>query len=217
MSSRVKHRRAYVSPRRDESAEATRGAILQASRSLFLEQGYAGTTIAAIADRASVSAKTVYARFGNKRRLLVAVLDHAIAGDALPISIRERAWVRDMRDEEDRGRRLDLLAQAGAGILGRRTDIDELIRRAADVDPDLGELVASSRAQRRAGQAELLGIAIGEEPDEAAIDALFAIGSPEVYRLTVIESGWSHDRFVAWYARTIRRLFLDYEPRASAT
>lgn len=217
MSKPVKPRRAYRSPRRDATAESTRIAILSASRTLFLERGYAATAIAEIAERAAVSDKTVYARFGNKRRLLVAVLDHAIAGDALPIPIRERAWVRDMRDEADRGKRLDLLAHAGAEILARRTDIDALIRRAADVDPDLGDMVTASRAQRRAGQGELLGIAFGEEPDGAAIDALFAIGSPEVYRLTVIESGWSHDRFVAWYATTIRRLFLDYEPRASAT
>jgi AcrR family transcriptional regulator len=213
MSSRVKSRRTYVSPRRTATAEATRAAILVASRALFLECGYAGTTIAAIADRASVSAKTVYARFGNKRQLLAAVLDHAIAGDAIPVPILERDWVRAMRDEDDRGKRLDLLAHAGAAILGRRTEVDELIRKAAEVDPDLGDLVSTSRTQRRAGQAELLRIALGEPPDEAAIDSLFALGSPEVYRLTVIESGWSHDRFVTWYATTIRRLFLDEEPR----
>ncbi len=208
MSSRVKSRRPYVSPRRDATAEATRSAILEASRALFVDRGYAATTVAAIADRASVSAKTVYARFGNKRRLLAAVLDHAIAGDALPIPILDRDWVQAMRDEVDRGKRLDLLAHAGAAILGRRTEVDELIRKAAEVDPDLRDLVATSRIQRRAGQAELLRIALGESTDEAAIDALFALGSPEVYRLTVIESGWSHDRFVAWYAATIRRLFL---------
>lgn len=209
MTIRVKPRRAYVSPRRDATAEATRSAILEASRALFLEDGYAATTIAAIADRASVSAKTVYARFGNKRQLLAAVLDHAIAGDALPVPILERDWVSGIRDENDRGKRIDLLAHAGAAILGRRTEVDELIRRAAEVDPDLRDLAVTSRTQRRAGQAELLRIALGESPDEAAIDALFALGSPEVYRLTVIESGWSHDRFVAWYATMLRRLFLD--------
>lgn len=208
MSDRVKPRRSYVSPRRAATADATRAAILQASRALFLERGYAATTVAAVAARASVSAKTVYARFGNKRQLLAAVLDHAIAGDALPVPILEREWVQAMREEEDRGKRLDLLADGGAAILGRRTEVDELIRRAAEVDPALRDLVVTSRIQRRAGQAELLRIALGEPPDDTAIDALFALGSPEVYRLTVIESGWSHDRFVAWYATTIRRLFL---------
>lgn len=207
MSSRVKPRRTYVSTRRAETAEGTRSAILEASRALFLQHGYAATSIAAIADQASVSAKTVYARFGNKRRLLADVLDHAIAGDALPVPVLERDWVRAMRDESDRAKRLDLLAEGGAAILARRTDVDGLIRQAADVDPALRDLMATSRTQRRAGQAQLLRIALGESPDEEDIDTLFALGSPEVYRLTVIESGWPHDRFVAWYASTIRRLF----------
>lgn len=207
MSSRVKPRRTYVSTRRAETAEGTRSAILEASRALFLQHGYAATSIAAIADQASVSAKTVYARFGNKRRLLADVLDHAIAGDALPVPVLERDWVRAMRDESDRAKRLDLLAEGGAAILARRTDVDGLIRQAAEVDPALRDLMATSRTQRRAGQAQLLRIALGESPDEEDIDTLFALGSPEVYRLTVIESGWPHDRFVAWYASTIRRLF----------
>lgn len=203
----VNPKRPYVSPRRAAAADATRRAILDAARALFTERGYAATTVDAIAARAAVSPKTVYAVFGTKRAVLSGVLDSAIAGDDRAVPIIERDWVRSMRDAPDPRERLAILAREGAAILGRRSEMDDIIGRAAAADPELSDFAAGSRAQRRDGQAALLRIALGDDVDEAAIDTLFAVGSPEVYRLLVTARGWSHDRFVAWYTDTVRRLF----------
>ena len=40
-------------------------------------------------------------------------------------------------------------------------------------------------------------------------DVLYAIGSPETYRLLVEDRGWSAARFERWYADTLKRLLLD--------
>jgi len=120
-------RRPYVSSRRAAGAAATRSAILDAAHAAFRHPGYAGSTMEGIAAAAAVSPKTVYAVFGNKRRLLSAVLDRAIAGDGAPVPILDRPWVEEMRGQAHVTDRLAVLAREGAAILARRAAIDEKI------------------------------------------------------------------------------------------
>ena len=73
MAERVKSRRRYDSPRRREQAAATRRQILAAAQELFERDGYAATSMAAIASTAGVSLKTVYLAFETKSGLLRAL------------------------------------------------------------------------------------------------------------------------------------------------
>jgi len=214
MSRTVKPRRAYDSPRRRQQALATRRAVLDAARELFIQGGYVATTIDAIAARAGVSPETVYATFKNKRALLSALLDVAIAGDDAPVPILERSWVQQLRDQADPQRRLQILARNGRLILERTAPIYEVLRGAAAADPEIASLWEHAKAQRLAGQRELLRILTEHAPLRAglpastATDILFAVGSPETYRLLVADRGWSADRFERWYADTLARLLL---------
>ena len=61
-----RQRKPYHSPRRAEQAIATRRAVLDAARELFIERGYAVTTVADIAHRARVAVDTVYAAVDRK-------------------------------------------------------------------------------------------------------------------------------------------------------
>jgi AcrR family transcriptional regulator len=72
------------SSRRDEQARASRGAMLDAARELFVGQRYAGTTLAMVAAEAGVSVQYVYKVFGNKAGLVKALFDVAIAPGARP-------------------------------------------------------------------------------------------------------------------------------------
>jgi AcrR family transcriptional regulator len=214
MTRSVKARRAYDSPRRREQALATRRAILEAARELFVAGGYAATTIEALAARAGVSPETVYATFKNKRSLLSELIDVAIAGDDTPVPILERPWVREMRDEPDPRRRFQILARNGRLLLDRWAPINEVLRGAAAADPEIASLWELNKAQRYAGQREMLKIIFeraalreGLTPTAAA-DILFAIGSPETYRLLVVDRGWSSDRFERWYADALAQLLL---------
>lgn len=65
MSSPVKPPRRYDSTARQEQARQKRRAVLEAARRLFLDGGYGGTTVAAIAGEAGVFVETVYKTFGT--------------------------------------------------------------------------------------------------------------------------------------------------------
>jgi len=82
----------------------------------------------------------------------------------------------------------------------------------ASADPEIAALRDLGTAQRFAGQRELLRIVVGtdglrEGLDLAvATDILYAVGSPETYRLLVADRGWSRARFERWYGDTLDRL-----------
>jgi AcrR family transcriptional regulator len=206
--------RTYDSPRRREQTRATRRGILDAASELFVEGGYVATTIEAIAAHADVSPETVYATFKNKRSLLSELIDISMAGDDVPVPILQRTWVQQMRDETDRSRQLQILARNGRLILERVTPIYEVLRGAAAADSAIASLWKLNKAQRFAGQNEMLRILTARNPLRGgltlkiAADILFTIGSPETYRLLTVDRGWSADRFERWYADTIARLLL---------
>jgi AcrR family transcriptional regulator len=212
MEGPVKPARTPDYPRRRERARATRMRVLDAARALFIERGYVATTIDAIAERADVASETIYSTFGNKRSLLSQLVDASIAGDVIATPILERDWVQEIREEPDPRRRLRMLAGQGRSILERRSAIDEVVRGAASADPDIAALRDLGKAQRFAGQREFLGIVVGstglrEGMDlETAADILYAVGSPETYRLLVVDRGWSNSRFERWYGDTLERL-----------
>jgi AcrR family transcriptional regulator len=186
--------------------------VLDAARRLFLERGYVATTIDAIAERAEVSPETVYSAFGNKRSLLSELIDVSIAGGESASPVLEQDWVQEMREEPDVHRRVRILTARGSAILERRAGIDEVVRGAASADPEIAALRDLGTAQRFAGQRELLRIVVGtdglrEGLDLAvATDILYAVGSPETYRLLVADRGWSRARFERWYGDTLDRL-----------
>jgi AcrR family transcriptional regulator len=212
MGASVKGRRAYNSPRRQEQARATRAAILEAARELFIERGFVATTMQAIAARARISPATLYTAFTNKRSLLPALVDQSIAGDDAPVPMLDRPWVHELRAEPALQRRIAILARNGRLILERRAPVDEVIQAAAASDPDIATLWRAGKAQRLAGQSELLRIVaagagfrdgLGEGD---AVDTLYALGSPETYRLLTVDRGWSPARFERWYADSVARL-----------
>lgn len=74
-----------ATPRRGRrpGAPDTRAAILAAARELFAAQGYAGTSVRAVAGAAGVDASLVHHYFGSKDDLFVAALE-------MPVDPRER-------------------------------------------------------------------------------------------------------------------------------
>ena len=81
MTRPVDSKRSYNSPRRREQAAATRREILEAAQRLFERQGYAATTMAAIAAEAGVALKTVYVAFETKSGVLRALWNLLLRGD----------------------------------------------------------------------------------------------------------------------------------------
>ena len=85
--------RAYDASRRQEQARRTRAQILDVARRRFLDDGYAATTVATIAEEAGVSVETVYKAFGNKPGILKTLFDVAIVGDDEPVPLEDEQLV----------------------------------------------------------------------------------------------------------------------------
>lgn len=214
MAEAVKKRR-YESPVRQERARQTRAAIVQAAHRRFLSDGYASTTLAAVAVDAGVSVDTVYAVFGNKRGLLAAVMDVDVGGDDEPVAVLDRELPQRMRAESDQWTQIALFSTGMAGELARMRPLDDVLRSAAAVDPD----VAAARhqqndVQRHAAMTAVVGWISARGPlreglDEAtAADVMWTLTSPEVHHMLLTTRGWSRDQYEAWLRETLERALL---------
>src|SRR5262245_11953732 len=102
--------------KRAEQARATRRRIIGRARQLFLEQGYAATTVDQIAAAAGVAVQTVYFHFGSKRTVLKEVMDVAAVGDYEPVPLLDRPWLREVRDQPDPRRALEIWLETSRAI-----------------------------------------------------------------------------------------------------
>src|SRR5687768_10475433 len=119
MPTPVNPSRDYISPLRASGARATRRLVLDAARTLFIEQGYVATTVDQIAERAGVSKPTVFTAVGSKRVLLKELRDIALAGDDEPVPVPQRPWVQEVLGEPDPYRTLRLYAHYQAELAER--------------------------------------------------------------------------------------------------
>jgi AcrR family transcriptional regulator len=206
MSAPVKPRRRYDSSRRQEQARHNRWAMLQAARQLFLERGFAATTMPAIAAAAGVSVQTVYKAFGNKARLAKAVFDVAMAGDDEAVPMLQRAPLSRVRDEPDARAKFRLYGEFLAEVAPRHVPVQLVIRDAATSDPEAREAWAQLQAERLNGMT-LFARALhddghlrpGVSANEAR-DVLWTYNSAELFQLLVLDRGWSPKRYGRWIA-----------------
>src|SRR5512144_2850216 len=130
MGERVKRRRPYRSAVRAEQAQRTRARILEAARALFLERGFAATTITSVAQAAGVATETVYVAYRSKAGLLEAVVLAAVLRDGEPDEPLERRWVREALALPDARAQLAALARHTAETVVLTSPIYAVMRAA---------------------------------------------------------------------------------------
>jgi TetR/AcrR family transcriptional regulator, regulator of autoinduction and epiphytic fitness len=196
-------------PRRQERARATRLAVLDAARELFVGNGYGATTIQAIADEAGVAVQTVYAVFGNKRAILSELLDVSIAGDDKQVVVNAREWMQAVWNAPTAAERLGAYAAAVARIMQSAGDVFAVVTAAAATDTEVIELANTTEARRRQGAAAVVdsvrsvsALRPGLTPDRA-VDVLWLLNGPLVYTQLVRQAAWPLDRYQAWLADTM--------------
>jgi len=206
--------RRYASQVRDEQARRTRRAIVTAAHDLFLAQGYAATTIDAIAEAAHVARRTVFNSVGGKAALLKLALDWAIVGDDEPVAMADRPAVKAILAESDPRKALVLWVQAVADVVGRTAPLGEVLTAAADIDPAAAELLAEASRQRMAGAAAFMrhlasldGLAAGMTEQRAA-ELCWALTDGHLYRLLVAQRGWSTADFTRWLSDSLAAALL---------
>jgi AcrR family transcriptional regulator len=205
-------KRRYDASRRREAARRTRRAVLDAARALFLERGYARTTMTAVAAAAGVSVETIYLSVGSKAVVVRELVEIALSGTEEPVPALERDWVRAFQAEPDPARKIRLHAAPAISEMYRRVaPLWAVLLEAAPGDPELRALIDELN-ERRAGHMRLLvedlAAAGGLKPGlsvEMAADVVWATNSAEFYLLLVRERGWDAAAFAqllgdAWIA-----------------
>jgi AcrR family transcriptional regulator len=194
---------------RQARTRLARAAVIEAARALFLERGYAGTTIESISELSDVPPATVYRLFSSKLGILRELLGVSIAGDDDAVPLPERPQVRALLEESEPGNQLAGFAGICRGIMSRTEPIYRILVSAAGSDPDAAALLAEQTRQRRQGQsaiARYLAEAGELRPalsESDAADIIHALMSPEVYRLLVGDGGWDGDRYEQWLRDTL--------------
>jgi len=216
MSEDVKPRRRYNATRRQAQAAQTRQDILAAAHQLFLDHGYAGTTLAAIAQTAGVVVETIYRAYGSKAELFKAVVRAAVAGGAnrAQVAVDQRPAIAAVIAETDPYRQLQLYAATQPGIHARAGPLLRVLIGAAAADPELAELWTQLEDERLAGMgrfARLLADRGALRPGlsaEEARDLLWTLNSLDVHDRLVLQRGWSPDRYRDWLAAALARELL---------
>ncbi|BCL81214.1 TetR family transcriptional regulator [Ktedonobacteria bacterium brp13] len=201
-------KRTYHSPARERQAEESRQRILQAARVHFLERGYSGTTIDAIAKEAGVSPKTVTAIFGTKQGIMAEMLQPSAFGE------RYQQLLRQIRNASDPIQGVQIIAQICRQIYELLTPELDLLRGATMVSPELMEISQQINARRKhfqgAGVMHLAqqGLLRQELTVTEAIDEFWTLTAYDLYHMLVQECGWSPDQYEAWLIGLLRQRLL---------
>jgi AcrR family transcriptional regulator len=200
-------RRRYHSPLRADQAQRTRGRVLDAAFGLFVERGYAGTTVVAVAEQAGVSPETIYLSLGGKRGLLEGVIEAAITGPDEG-GAEDEAWWASLAELPDPRDRLARMVDYSCAILARTRPIHAVIRGAADKEPFAAALghrllqdrLASQtgRIRRHLGDDLTAGLSVPE-----AGERYCALASPDLYHLLTVELSWTADQHRQWLTRLL--------------
>ena len=196
-------KRPYQSPTRQRQADETRTRIAAAARKLLEEHGYAGMTMEAVAQKAGVAVATVYAVFGSKTGILSEILDASRFGDPYQSLVREAMQAADPRE------RLRFPARIARRIYESEDSVLDLIRGGGAVAPALAQSEAERECTRYDGQAGMIQYLVrsrnlrrGLDPQHAR-DILWSLTSRDLYRMLVLDRGWTAQQYEDWLGDTL--------------
>lgn len=190
---------------RSERKLASRARVVAAASDLFVREGYAATSIEALARAAGVGVQTVYYGFGTKKGVLAACLETAIGSTGLrALPVLERPPVVAMLAEVDPVSRIFRQVRSLADVYGRAAALLDVARAAGAVDPDLAEMWAVHDTERRVILRALVdslerdgALRAGLAPGRAVESAAVLLG-PETWRALVTQSGWRALEWARW-------------------
>jgi len=202
-------RRRYDSPLRREQAARTRAGVIETAARLFVEHGYAGTTIPMVAAEAGVAVETVYRSAAGKAGLLADAVRAAVAGDPerAQVPVEQRPAIRRIIEETDPRRQLRLYAATQPGIWSRVGPLLRVLDEAAAGNPSLVELRAKIADERRRGLRDGFCTLLEQRgalrpglPAGRAGDIAYALCGQANYQTLVVECLWSHREYRDWLA-----------------
>jgi AcrR family transcriptional regulator len=192
--------------------------VIETATRLFVQQGYATTTMRAIAAAAGVSVPMVELLFGTKAELLHVVIDVAIAGDDEPIPVLSRRWVTDAKSAKDVAGFLNVVARVLCQAQVRSAGVMLAAYEAAASDADIHVLIADRESQRERTAGWIVDGVLARASlrpgldRTTAIDTVWMLMDPVVFSRLTRQRGWSPDRYASWFVDSAVLLLVGTRP-----
>jgi TetR/AcrR family transcriptional regulator, regulator of autoinduction and epiphytic fitness len=202
-------KRPYDSSNRARQARETRRRIVEAAARLFVRDGYAATSVAAIAEEAAVAVPTVYAAFRSKAGLLRAVVDLTVRGDDEDAPLASRSDWQEMESRADPRAQLAHFARLYREICDREAAVFAQLEAAAGGDPEATQMLAEHDDRRYRTQTRLARslrrkkeLKPGMTTREAA-DLIWTLASERTYLALVRDRRWTPEKYERWVAEQL--------------
>ncbi len=195
--------RTYSSSVRAEAADETRARILASAKDLFGRRGIDAVTIAEIAAQSGVAGSTVYAVFKSKEGILRELMEQSLFGGRFKSAQQILAGIGDPVEAIARtshvARAIYESESSDLGLLRSVSGFSPALRKIEDEFERTRFAMQEFRLRRlfEAGRAKP-GITLDE-----ARRILWMYTSRDVYRMLVIEGGWTPDRYQEWLGQTL--------------
>lgn len=202
-------KRVYNSEARVEQASLTRGRILDCAKKLFEKEGFEAVTIESLAKAADVSASTIYSLFQSKRGVLKALMD-----DALPDRERE-ALVKEVTLEKPVKERLAIAAKISRQMYDAERAQMTIFQGASVLAPEFKELEQEREKRRYLRLEETINMMAKEKSIMKGLsvlkarDILWAFTGRDLYRMLVVEQGWTSNEYEKWLANLLVKMLID--------
>lgn len=202
-------KRTYTSETRIAQAAKTRSHILKAAKQLFQTEGFDRVTINKLAIAAEVSMPTIYAIFKSKRGVLQSLIDEALPPEKFT------ALVENAMQEKSPKMRLGFTARIARQMYDAERELMDILRGASVVAPEFKELEKERERRRYERQSEYIGIMMQEQSMakgltlQKARDILWTLTGRDMYRMFVVERGWTSDEYEKWLEQILVKSLLD--------
>jgi AcrR family transcriptional regulator len=201
MSSRKK--RIYHSETRQAQALQTRRRILEVARRLFQAEGFETVTIEQLAQAAEVSGPTIYGLFQSKRGVLRALMDDALPSDQF------EGLVKKAMHEKSAEAHLGISAKIARHMYDAERAQMAIFQGASILAPEFKELEIERELRRYKRQEESIkmmdaqkSLAKGLKASKAR-DILWAFTGRDIYRMLVVEKGWTSEEYETWLGQLL--------------
>jgi AcrR family transcriptional regulator len=207
-------RRRYDASGRQAEAESRRRRVTEAAGALFLDRGYAATSVADISDLAGVSPQMIYAAFGGKAGVLGRVVDVSAGGDEEEeVLLRERPESLAVESMVEPAARLRAMARRSADLNQRVGPILAVVDSASGADESVGELRERLDEAMRTDSLAVARRALGDlRPGltvQEVADVLRTVAGHRTWHSLVLDAGWTPERYATWLEDALVRLLLD--------
>ncbi len=195
---------------REQQARAARQLITTAALEVFLEAGYAGTSIDDIADRAEVARRTIYNHFESKGAVLIACLDERVAGTAE--RSQEDDHARFVATDDPR-EAIALFGQLNGRVAQRFLPLYRVAVEASALDGDVAKRLDAQEEGRYEAQAFALRVLRDKGQLRTDVDfehlhrGFWLLAGPRPV-MDALQAGWTLDEYIEYLIDVLQRFLL---------